>query len=254
MVRASVMLGGPTDVCTRRCSRAAKHTGTMHPRRSKPFAHLSTGTIHADYPVMANRGAWLFFITHGFLLACSSSGTAPAADASSGGASTGGSSGAPSGGSSGSATGGSPASSGGHSGNSTGGSSGSHASGGSAGKDAMAEPIDAQADAPSGDASMTACSSCKHGQVCVEHLVEGGALFLADAGRCPAGRIPSESGPNTLCVSPPSFDCADLPAACTTAPGSTAVAHCSCARSLCGSATTCDDVSPTLMKCTLLAP
>ncbi len=203
--------------------------------------------------VMANRGAWLFFIAHGFLFACSSSGAAPAADAGSGGSSTGGSSGA-SGGSSGSATGGSSASSGGHSGSATGGSSGSHASGGNDGKDAMAEPIDAQADAPSGDASTTTCSSCKRGQVCVEHLVEGGALFLADAGRCPAGRVPSQGGPQTLCVSPPSFECANLPGECTTAPGSTAVARCSCARSLCGSATTCDDVSPSLMKCTLLAP
>jgi hypothetical protein len=140
----------------------------------------------------------------------------------------------------GSSTGGaSTSASGGNAGSSTGGTSGEGTGG--------AETGGAENDS----GPVSDCSSCTAaGTVCVEHQLEGGALFRADAGRCPNGRIAVGS----ICQSPPSFECQHLPAACQTAPGSLAIAHCTCARSLCGSANLCEDVTPTHMKCTLQAP
>jgi hypothetical protein len=70
---------------------------------------------------------------------------------------------------------------------------------------------------------------------------------------CPSGRVPSGGTPD-VCVVPPTYHCAALPAACNTALGSTAVAHCTCAPELCPTSYMCTDPSPTLMRCALLAP
>jgi len=223
---------------------------------------------------MRHLGVWGFALLHA-LVACSnsssstpadggtgaSSGTGGAATGGASGASSGGASGASSGGASGASSGGaSGASSGGASGSSTGGSSGAATGGRSSGgststggttdagvKDAMGEP---------GDAHTDSCSACKRGELCVEHITEGGAFIPVDAGRCPKGRIPESLGPGrpSDCVYAPSYECRSLPAECSTAPGSTAVAHCTCARSFCDTSDQCTDVSPTLMKCALLAP
>ncbi|HEX4334516.1 MAG TPA: hypothetical protein VH062_01310 [Polyangiaceae bacterium] len=164
--------------------------------------------------------------------------------AGSGGAAAGGSSGASSGGRAGATAGGAAgAAQGGNAGASAGGASGAQGSGGTTDRDAMTEPTDAQADAGSDP-----CSSCKAGELCVEHIVEGGALFLADAGRCANGRVPVPSGGRTICETAPSYTCDKLPVGCNGA------SHCGCARSLCNSANLCKDVSPTLMQCTLQAP
>jgi len=113
-------------------------------------------------------------------------------------------------------------------------------------------PADGAGQTTSGDAGV--CAACGAGAVCVEDVVSGGAFITPDdAGQCPPGRVLSPGTPQT-CVSPPTYHCATLPAACNTAPGSTAIAHCACAGSLCGSGESCTDVTPSLMKCTLLAP
>jgi hypothetical protein len=124
-------------------------------------------------------------------------------------------------------------SAGGKSGGSTGGSAGGH---------------------PGADSGTNPCSACSNTEVCVEHETQGGALILADAGRCPNGRVPVQSENRTICETAPSYECAAIPATCNNPPGTPAIAHCVCARSLCGSANLCTDVSPTLMKCTLQAP
>ena len=117
-------------------------------------------------------------------------------------------------------------------------------------EDAPGEPADAQT--VYGDAGV--CTSCAVGSVCVEDIVSGGALFLVtDGGQCPSGRIPSGVTPN-VCVTPPTYHCAPLPAGCNTAPGSVAVAHCTCAPALCPTSDVCADPTPTLMTCSLLAP
>ncbi len=195
------------------------------------------------------------------LLACSSDKGGGSLD---GGSSGSGNGGASSGGHAGAAAGG--GSNGGHAGSGAGGSAGAAAggragaaSGGASGssgagdRDAMVGPTDAATDGtnPSGDAGNGVCSSCRVGELCVEHQTVGGALFLPDAGRCPDGRVLS-TGPRPTCDLAPSYTCEKLPAACTS--GSPAPAHCTCARSLCASANVCMDVSPTLMKCTLQAP
>ena len=210
-----------------------------------------------------------FVITSGFsILACSSSESQQSTPTDGGGgANTGGSSGASSGGSAGRGTGGSSgASTGGSSGASTGGSSGRGA-GGSSGRGAGGSS-GASAGGSSGssggsagstggsasDGGVDVCSTCGVGELCVAHQTEGGALFFPDdAGHCPFGRVPT-SGPNPRCVLPPGYTCETLPAACTPPPGSPPVAHCICARSLCGSANLCVDVSPTLMRCTMQVP
>jgi hypothetical protein len=107
-------------------------------------------------------------------------------------------------------------------------------------------------DASSGDGGI--CSTCKAWEVCVEHETQGGALILADAGRCPSGRVPVSNFGRTVCELAPSFECAAIPSTCNNPPGTPALAHCACARSLCGSANLCEDVSLTLMKCTLQVP
>jgi hypothetical protein len=70
---------------------------------------------------------------------------------------------------------------------------------------------------------------------------------------CPSGRVPSGGTPD-VCIVPPTYHCAGLPAACNTAPGNPAIAHCTCAPELCPTSYMCTDPSPTLMKCSLLAP
>jgi hypothetical protein len=140
------------------------------------------------------------------------------------------------------------------------GSSGGSGSSGSVGDDATAHDAAVEADGAStadaqtvyGDAGV--CAACSPGSVCVEDGISGGALILPDdAGQCPAGRVPSGGTPD-VCVTPPTYHCAKLPAACNTALGATAVAHCTCAPELCPTADQCTDPTPTLMKCSLLAP
>ena len=121
--------------------------------------------------------------------------------------------------------------------------------------DAISPPTDGGADAMtvvSGDAGI--CGSCGPTSVCVESQTLGGAVIVPDdAGQCPQGRVLS-AGPPARCDLAPSYACRLLPAACNTAPGSTAIAHCTCAASLCQAGDRCTDVSPTLMLCQLLAP
>lgn len=145
------------------------------------------------------------------------------------------------GGSSGGVSGNAGASAGGASGTSggSGGNAGS-AQGGSSGTRTV-------------DSGVPGCRQCPLGSLCVEHQTVGGALMLPDAGRCPDGRILSP-GPRPTCDLPPSYECETLPSECMNAPGTPALAHCVCARSLCPAGNQCTDVSPTLMKCTLLAP
>jgi hypothetical protein len=112
---------------------------------------------------------------------------------------------------------------------------------------------DATADGTAGDAGT--CPTCGSGSVCVEDQTSGGALILPDdAGACPSGRIPADAGTLLVCELAPTFHCAVLPSACTTALGSTAVAHCTCAPSLCSGEGMCSDVTPTLVECLLEVP
>ncbi len=122
--------------------------------------------------------------------------------------------------------------------------------------DATGTKTDADANGDSetstSDVDAGPCGSCGGGSVCVEHEVLGGALIPPDdAGQCPAGRVIL---PNAIgCSLPPTFDCAPLPGACFP-PGAIAPSHCVCAPSLCSSGEQCTNVSPTLMRCALLAP
>jgi hypothetical protein len=98
------------------------------------------------------------------------------------------------------------------------------------------------------------CANCTSGQVCVVDQTVGGAVFFPDdAGNCPNGRVIVPAAPGK-CSPPPTYHCANLPATCNTAPGSTAIAHCVCAKELCTGGTMCSDLTPTLMQCLLLAP
>jgi hypothetical protein len=111
-------------------------------------------------------------------------------------------------------------------------------------------PIDRGGSA-GGDAGV--CATCGVGSVCVEDQTEGGAIRLPnDAGQCQEGYFIVPGGLAT-CSPLPSFHCAQLPAACNTAPGSIAVAHCVCAPNLC-TAATCTDLTPTLVQCLQLVP
>jgi hypothetical protein len=183
---------------------------------------------------MSPRLAWWLSLSGAGLLvgACSSTSATQSTD-SEGGADTGSSSGG------GSETGGS--------------SSGSTSSGGTDGATQDSTTADAtgggDAAGPVGDAGV--CAMCGPGTVCLEHQVSGGAIFFPDdAGQCPSGRILS----GTTCIAEPTFQCVTLPGTCSNAPGTPALAHCVCARSLCASAEQCTDVTPTLMRCQLLAP
>jgi hypothetical protein len=105
------------------------------------------------------------------------------------------------------------------------------------------------------DGDAGTCPTCDPGSVCVEDQTSGGALVLPDdAGDCPAGRVATDAGMTRICQVEPTFHCAMLPSACATAPGSTAIAHCTCAPSLCSGEGMCSDLSPTLVECLLLAP
>jgi hypothetical protein len=121
-----------------------------------------------------------------------------------------------------------------------------------AGGPASDSSADSPGSGPAGDAGV--CATCHPGTVCLEHQVSGGALIMPDdAGQCMNGRVLSP-GPPALCVVAPTFQCATLPGACSNPPGTPAIAHCTCATSLCASGEVCTDVTPTLMRCQLLAP
>lgn len=227
---------------------------------------LRPGMANAHDRRMNYRSVLFLFCSHLALLSCSSSESESTAKDGGSGANAGGSSGSPgagAGGSSGSAgksAGGSSGSAGanaggssGSGGKSAGGSSGSAGAnaGGSSGQAAGGKT--GSGGGITGDAAADVCPSCGPGEVCVESQIEGGPLILVDAGRCPNGRVPS-AGPRPMCVLPPSYECKALPSSCTPPPLSPPVAHCICARSLCGSANLCDDISPTLMKCTEQVP
>jgi hypothetical protein len=105
------------------------------------------------------------------------------------------------------------------------------------------------------DGDAGTCATCGSGSVCVEDQTSGGALIPPDdAGDCPAGRVVADAGMTRICQAEPTFHCAVLPSACATAPGSTAIAHCTCAPLLCSGEGMCSDVTPTLVECLLLAP
>jgi hypothetical protein len=88
----------------------------------------------------------------------------------------------------------------------------------------------------------------------VEDQTVGGAFVSPDdAGECPDGLVIVPQAPRS-CSSPPTFHCAPLPSECNTSVGDLAVAHCTCASSLCSADESCADVSPTQMLCVLSAP
>jgi hypothetical protein len=218
--------------------------------KARAVMAISRGTI------MTYSRRISFLVPFLYVIACSSTDSQTAVKNGDAGASGGssGSAGASSGGSSGAAgasSGGSSgrAGSGGSSGRAgSGGSSGAAGAGGSSG--ASGGNAGSTGGGNTGDAGTGVCPNCTNGSLCVEHQIEGGARITTDAGQCPPGRVPSGG----LCVLPPSYACMTLPSACSPPPGSPPVAHCICARSLCGSANLCADLSPTLMKCTEQVP
>jgi hypothetical protein len=192
-----------------------------------------------------------------FVVACSGSSGQRASDA---GASSGGAAGSSAGGVGATATGGS-------SGSESGGTAGAATGGAAAG----------------GGSAVDSCSSCTGvGKLCVEFISQGGRQVYATGGVCPSGLSLSPARPAVCvaqggaqmdardggcpagsqlepafpatCYSPPSYSCETLPPECSTAPGSTAVAHCTCAGSLCSAPYQCSDPSPTTMVCALFAP
>jgi hypothetical protein len=98
-----------------------------------------------------------------------------------------------------------------------------------------------------------ACGSCAAGSVCLETQVIGGAVREKpdDAGACPVGLHSVPESPLS-CAVLPTYRCAPLPATCSPDSGIAASLHCPCASSLCNGP--CSDVSPTQMRCLLLAP
>jgi hypothetical protein len=121
---------------------------------------------------------------------------------------------------------------------------------------------DAAQDAVSpADANQTAISStscettCDAGYVCVEDREVGGNVPPNDAGVCGAGGVPAGG----YCPVWAGYHCVSLPSSCT---GSTTIAACGCAASLCNldallldpinGSPTCSAPSPTLMVCTVV--
>lgn len=199
---------------------------------------------------MSSHHAWFLFGCATLIAACSSGTPDSQQQASEGGAGTGSMGGGGSGmGSSGTTSG--------MAGSGAGSGATDAATLDSTARDSTIEAGDAGEDGASqttgSDADAT-CATCGAGSVCVENQTIGGAVFRPDdAGQCPAGRIIVPAAPN-FCSLPPTFNCALLPSACATAPGSTAVAHCTCAPSLCSAGRQCTDLTPTLMRCLLSAP
>jgi hypothetical protein len=188
-----------------------------------------------------------------FCVSCSS-GTTGSQPSLGGAAGAGGADASNLGGNAGSGTGGSMASngSGGHAGTATGGSADSGET-----HDGSRDSVDARPDALTSDAAELGdagvCATCTGNEVCVEHQIVGGAVHpLNDAGRCDDGFVIVPEAPFT-CSRPPTFQCAQLPSTCNTNPAAVAVAHCTCASSLCA-ASSCTDVTPTLMRCVQSVP
>ncbi len=220
----------------------------------RAFHALRGGTGHASCFAMTSRIGWFLVVWSLWTAGCSATSESQQ-QGTEGGTGSGSSE---MGSSSGSATSGSSSGVSGTGGSSGAGSSGGvdAAAGDSTTPDSAAQATDAEADETSpiieGDAGT--CATCGTGHVCVENQTVGGARILPnDAGQCPPGLIVVPNAPNA-CSSPPTFHCAPLPPTCTTAPGSTAIAHCACAPSICAAGERCTDLTPTLMQCLLAAP
>ncbi|MES1206331.1 MAG: hypothetical protein ABUS79_10380, partial [Pseudomonadota bacterium] len=96
-----------------------------------------------------------------------------------------------------------------------------------------------------GGANATDCTpACATGSICVGTGTQGGAVFLADAGVCPAGR----HAENNICVQDLFYQCMPIPAACN------GTVSCSCAApTLCGGRT-CLSATAIEIRCVLEVP
>ena len=94
------------------------------------------------------------------------------------------------------------------------------------------------------DAAGTDCHpACGSGQICVGSGVQGGAVFFADGGVCPAGR----HAQGQICVQDLTWACKALPSGCN------GTATCACASSLCTQGS-CNVPSPDELTCILAVP
>src|SRR3954470_9305471 len=101
---------------------------------------------------------------------------------------------------------------------------------------------DAGTDATAG---MTDCNpACASGSVCVGTGTQGGAVFFADAGVCPAGR----HAQGNICIQNLTFACMPIPSSCN------GTATCACASSLCNGHGSCGAPSPGELTCILAVP
>ena len=100
---------------------------------------------------------------------------------------------------------------------------------------------DAASDATAGT---TDCHpACASGSVCVGSGVQGGAVFFADGGVCPAGR----HAQGNICVQDLTFACMPIPSGCNGTP------TCACASSLC-SGRPCVTATSDEVTCILAVP
>jgi len=122
-------------------------------------------------------------------------------------------------------------------GNSAGGAGGTGNSG------AGGHAIDAGPDASDAAGTGDCKPACGSGDVCVGTGVQGGAIFFADGGVCPAGR----HAQGNICIQDLTWACKPIPSGCN------GVATCACASSLC---TQGGCSSPTLdeLTCILAVP
>jgi hypothetical protein len=94
-------------------------------------------------------------------------------------------------------------------------------------------------------ANVTDCHpACGSGSVCVGTGVQGGAVFFADGGVCPAGR----HAQGDICVQDLTFACMPIPSGCN------GTATCACASSLCNGHGGCGAPSPGELTCILAVP
>ncbi|HVT07015.1 MAG TPA: hypothetical protein VHO67_06140 [Polyangia bacterium] len=177
-----------------------------------------------------------------------STGSAGTGGSATGGSAAGGSSTGGSGGLAGASGGGGQAGAGpgGRGGQAGGGMAGGHAGGGGTAAGGQAGGAAAgNGGGGQGGANTTGCTpACAAGSICVASGTEGGAVFLADAGVCPAGR----HADNNICVQDLSYVCRPIPAACTGA------VTCSCAApDVCGGRP-CTSATATEVRCVLQVP
>jgi hypothetical protein len=95
------------------------------------------------------------------------------------------------------------------------------------------------------DGGTTDCNpACGSGSVCVGTGVQGGAVFFADGGVCPAGR----HAQGNICIQNLTFACMPIPSGCN------GTATCACASSLCNGHGGCGAPSPGELTCILAVP